>query len=796
MHSAAWGEREAHLRQSRDSARNGAHSECILAPSVSLIRRVPSPWCPRCLAVLFLFLVSASVGDAQGVTTPQVGGPSAVTIDGPPPPVPPAVVSRDGDGRVTIRAVRIEQALELDGRLDEAVYQSVLPVSDFIQQEPREGDPATERTEAWIFFDNRNVYVAVRCWDSQPDRITANEMRRDNINIFNNDSLTVVFDTYYDRRSGFFFQTNALGALRDGLVVGEGNTNYDWSTVWEVQSRRFDRGWITEIAIPFKSLRYIEHREQIWGVNLRRTVRWKNETVHVTRIPASYTVRGVTKFSSAATLVGIETPSASRNVELKPYAISALTTNREVQPAISNDLDGDFGFDAKYGLTRSLIVDLTYNTDFAQVEADEQQVNLTRFNLQFPEKREFFLEGRGIFEFGGGGEAPILFFSRQIGLNNGRTVPIRAGGRLTGRVGKYSLGVLNIQTQDSASAGAVSTNFSVVRLKRDLLRRSAVGVMATGRFPAMGTSGSNQVIGVDAELRFFQDLEINSYYARTRTPTLSGNDASYQAQLLYLPDRYGVMLDHLKVGESFNPEIGFLRRQDFTRNYGQLRFSPRPASLNGVRKLTWQTSLEHIAGGDGRLETREAVASFGVDFDNGDIATLGYTSNYELLRAPFRIAPGIVLPVGGYPFNEVSASYRPGPQRRVSQGAVTASRGSFYSGDRTTLGYSSRAELTSQLSVEPRVSLNWVDLPEGSFTTKLVGARTTYTVTPRMFVGALIQFNSTANALTTNVRFRWEYQPGSDVFVVFSEGRDTQLRASDPVANRGFAIKYTRLFRF
>ncbi|HEY7699394.1 MAG TPA: DUF5916 domain-containing protein, partial [Vicinamibacteria bacterium] len=375
----------------------------------------------------------------------------SVVIHGPAPPVPPAVISRDENGRVTLRATRIAEPVLLDGKLDEAVYSRIPAVSDFVQQEPREGEPATEKTEAWVLFDDENIYVSARCWDSHPERMVINEMRRDNFNIFQNENVTLVFDTFYDRRNGFFFQTNPLGALRDQAVGDEGQTNnQDWNTVWEVKASVFDQGWMVEIAIPFKSLRYRPGRDQIWSFNLRRSIRWKNEETFLSPVAASHRFRGIYKFSEAATLVGIEVPGSARNLELKPYGLGSVVTDHTSDPPVSNDFDGDAGIDAKYGLTSGLVADFTYNTDFAQVEEDQEQVNLTRFSLFFPEKRDFFLEGQSIFTFGGvdlrgGGRnfpgddetelTPIPVFSRRIGLTEDGIDPILTGGRVTGRAG-------------------------------------------------------------------------------------------------------------------------------------------------------------------------------------------------------------------------------------------------------------------------------------------------------------------------------------------------------------------------
>jgi hypothetical protein len=702
-----------------------------------------------------------------------------------------------------MRAVRIAAPIVLDGRLDEAAYTETLPASDFVQQEPREGEPATEKTEVWVFFDDRNVYVSGRLWDSQPDRITANEMRRDNRNIFLNDNFGFAIDTFHNQRTGFFFQVNPLAGLRDALVADEGQTNYDWDGVWDARTARFDQGWTIETAVPFKTLRFEGSDPQLWGINFRRMVRWKNETSVLSPVPASYGNSGVARFSRAATLVGMDPPSGYRNLEFKPYGISEVLTNREATPAVSGDVDLEAGIDMKYGVTRSLIADFTVNTDFAQVETDEQQVNLTRFSLFYPEKREFFLEGQGIFEFAGlrqdgGGSVPngpILFFSRRIGLERGQTIPILAGGRLTGRAGPYAVGALNIQTREVDEFGVPSTNFSVVRMKRDILRRSSVGLLATRRVTTSGESHSNGVLGVDANFAFFQDVQMNAYYARTNTPDAGDDDEdSYFGTFRYNADRYGVDVHHLKVGTGFNPEIGFMRREDFRESAASLRFSPRPQSMPAVRKFSWEGSFSYITNLDGLLETRELGGVFETQFQSADIAKVEFTDTYEFLPEPFEISDGVVLAVGGYDFAETVASLELGTQRRVT-GAFEVGGGSFYSGDRVLAGYNGRIELSPRISVEPRIQINWVDLPEGSFTTELVSGRATFTVSPRMFVGALLQYNSSAHVFSSNVRFRWEYQPGSDIFVVYSEGRDAFSDVPRGLLNRGFVVKFTRLFR-
>ena len=430
-------------------------------------------------------------------------------------------------------------------------------------------------------------------------------------------------------------------------------------------------------------------------------------------------------------------------------------------------------------------------------------MNLTRFSLFFPEKREFFLENAGTFAFGGvggmnagSGDAPILFYSRRIGLHEERAVPIQAGGRVTGRLGRFNLGVLNIQSDDEPAAGARGTNFSVVRLKRDFLRRSSLGVLFTRRSVGQDGTGANEAYGVDGAFAFFDNLAINTYWARTRTDGLSGADTSYRAQLDYAGDLYGVQLERLAVGDHFNPEVGFLRRDDIRKHFGQFRFSPRPKSIASVRKFSGIGSVAYIENGAGRLENRDWNGEFAVEFQNSDRLSVAYDDAYEFLPEPFPIASGVTVPVGGYDYSTVRADFNLGQQRKVS-GNISAEHGTFYSGHKTAIGLSrGRTNITAQLSVEPSVSINWVDLAEGSFTTHLVASRVTYTMTPLMFVSALLQYNSGSNVVTANVRLRWEYRPGSELFVVVNEQRDTLAPRFPALANRAVVVKINRLFRF
>lgn len=753
-----------------------------------------------------LLRLSLLVACVSGLA-PVVATVSAQPVRGPvvPPPVAPATIARNEAGQATVRAVRLSRPLQIDGRLDDEVYQTTPPMDGFIQQEPTEGAPATEITQVWVFFDDRNVYVSARCLDTHPEREVVTEMRRDNNNVTQNDSFTVVFDTFLDRRNGLFFQTTPLGTFRDQAIVDD-VLNSSWNTVWDVRVNRNEQGWSAEFVIPFKSLRYPAPGPQIWGVNFRRVVKWKNEFSYLTAMPASYgTGNAIGRMGPAGTMVGLETPAVSKNLELKPYAVASSTTDRAAAVPFSNDFKGNGGFDFKYGLTRSLIADVTVRTDFAQVEEDVQQVNLTRFSLFFPEKRDFFLEGQGIFAFAGigsgnggsPGDVPVMFFSRQVGLLKGQEVPVIGGGRVNGRLGRYSIGALNIETGDKASIGAKSTNFSTLRIKRDILRRSNVGLIATHRSVGINGTGSNSLVGADGNFFLLTNLTANAFYARTDTPGLEGGTASYRGTFEYAGDRYGFQMEHLLVGEHFDPQVGYVRRTDFRRSFAEARFTPRPKRRNRVRKYTFLGSMDYVTDAKvTAVQNKELRGYFQTEFQNSDQTSAEYTHTYELIPRAFTISPGVVVPVGGYEADNLRVTYSLGQQRPVS-GRMAFGHGSLYDGTRTEASYSGRLALRPQVAVEPSLSLNWVSLPFGDFSARLLTTRFIVTPTPRLILSGLVQYNISGHSTTASARLRWEYHPGSELFLVYSDGRNLlETQSPTGLLNRSLALKVTRLLRY
>ena len=727
-------------------------------------------------------------------------------------------ITRDTQGHPTVRAHRVCEGIIVDGRLGEPFYETVSPFEDLIQAVPVSRGAPSERTQVWIGFDDAKLYVAARVWDSLGEAgWIANEMRRDSTQLRSNDSFGIYLDTYHDRRNAVGFFVNPIGGFAEVQITNEATPNFDWNPIWNVTTGRFDGGWTVEMAIPFKSLRYRPGVEQIWGMQIRRSVLRGNEWSYLTAVPIQVAGSGpnaVFRVSMYGDLIGIEAPATGLNLDVKPFVTARLNTDRVVAPPVENDLLADAGVDVKYAVTQNLTLDLTVNTDFAQVEVDEQQVNLTRFNLLFPEKREFFLEGRGVYDFGigrlgssgpapaGSSAAPTLFYSRRIGLQGSTPVQVLAGGRLTGKVGPFDVGLLSIQTAEDDAIGAVSTNFSVVRVKRDLFSRSSVGALFENRSASIAAPGeSNRAWGVDGAFGFNDETNLVTYYARSHTPRLAGNDQSYRARFNYDADLIGATADHLVVGNEFNPEIGFVRRRDFRNSALSARFSPRPASIRWIRKMSFQGDVNYFENDRARyVESRDRSGQLSLDLQRGDTFTVNATDTLEFLPRGERISGALFEP-GRYTWVDYQVNYGFGPQRPW-QGNLGVQWGGFYSGERFSLSLGSgRIEVHPQLSIEPSFEFNWLDLPaqthSGQYNQHVARTRLTYTMTPRAYVSGLVQYSTASQTVSANFRLRWEWAPGSELFVVFTEDRNTGALGErwSELSTRALVIKMTRLFR-
>jgi hypothetical protein len=695
----------------------------------------------------------------------------------------------------------------VDGVLDEAVYDSVPPFGDLVQVTPEPGAPSSERSEIWVMYDETHIYVACRCYTSvPPDDWVVNEYRRDSSGLRQNDHFAVGFDTFYDRRSGFMFYANPLGARADYSIVDEGSPNSDWDPVWEVRTGRFDGGWTMEMAIPFRSLRYHSGQDQVWGFQVRRSIRYRNEWTYLNPVPAFLAgPQGLNRVSSNGTLVGLDLPDAGRNIEVKPYALAGMTTDRLHDPAVDGDWTGDVGVDFKYGITANLTADVTINTDFAQVEVDEQRVDphplqplLSGEARVLPGRAgEFRLwpgsRRRGTGRWGRGCALPLLQSSdrsggRPCGADSGRRKSDGQGRPLRGRSAEHAYGGLSAE-------GIEPTTFSVARLKRDVFGSSAIGGMFTHRSLDSAGNAPARAYGVDGTFRISQDLRVAGYLARTETEGFEGNDRSYQGSFDYVGDLYGARVQVLEVGDAFNPEVGFTRRRGFRKTAATARFSPRPASLESIRRLTWDAGIDYFEGADGRLESREQSGSFEIDFENSDAFSVSLTSSAERLVRPFRVAEGLTIPVGFYDFTRARARYQFGAHRRAS-GNVAVEHGGFFDGTMTSVSLSQgRVIGNNHLSIDPSITYNRVDHPEGELRQTLLRSRVDYAFGPLMFASAFLQYNTNDRGFSSNLRFRWEYSPGSELFVVWTDERDWS-REGMGLRSQAFMIKATRLLWF
>jgi hypothetical protein len=702
-----------------------------------------------------------------------------------------AQVSAPGPEQKIITAVRIDNGrIRIDGDLEEQEWTLAQPMTDFLQNEPKTGQPATERTEVRLLYDDHNLYVGIFCFDSTgEDGIVVNSWAKD-FPPFDGDHFLTLLDTFNDDRNGVFFNTNPAGARRDEEVSRDGaDNNTDWDSIWYVRSKVTASGWQAEKAIPFKSLRFRNQPDQVWGINFQRNIRRKNEMAQWALVPRPYRIHRV---SRAGTLVGIAGVHPGLNLYVKPY-VSAPVARRRGDDV---DFQPDAGLDVKYGLTSQLALDVTVNTDFSQVEADNQQINLTRFNLFFPEKREFFLENATIFRVGpyaaqGAGITRDLipFFTRRIGIANNELVPILGGARLTGQLGGYRVGLLNIQVDDTSRTR--STNFTTVRVRRNFLRQSDIGGLLVNKRESGGRT--NRTVGADANFNFRNALDITSFLMKTTTPELPDDDLAGHIGVGWVDRTVTLKGAYLAIGEHFNPEVGFVPRTGIKKSSAEaaVRVRPEGGRLALVRQFEPSASLDYITTMSNEIATRFSEARLTTTFQSGAIIWVGRQASFERLTEPFRLRPGHVLAPGDYQFDDVTLSVTSDRSRMLS-GEFVVTSGEFYNGDKDSYRVGGRLQLGPRVLADVTWNRDNIDLPSGPFETDLIGWRLGYAFSAYMGVNALIQYNSDLDEVSSNIRFNFTYKPLSDVFFVYNERRGGNGVAAD----RAFIAKVTRVFAF
>ncbi len=709
--------------------------------------------------------------------------------------------------RYRIEPARVDTPPRLDGDLNDEVWLRAAVIDDFIQQEPAEGDPATERTVVRLIYDASALYIGVEAYDADPDGVIASEKRRDSRRLLDEDNFQIILDTFQDRRSGYMFVTSPLGAKLEQQVAAEGeggfggnssNINVNWDGVWDVATSRTAEGWFAEIAIPMVTLRFPEAERQVWGVNFMRNIRRKNEQVFWAPIPKAYSL---TRVSLAGTMVGVGGVDRGMDLRVTPYVLAGGRQDRVVTAGLDDSGFNEVGLDLKYGVASGLNLDVTLNTDFAQVEVDEQQVNLTRFPLFFPEKRDFFLENAGMFGVGTQGfrRTADLFFTRRIGLSaSGQPVPIIGGGRLTGKVDRHNIAVMNIQTQEAL--GQLGENFFVGRYSRDILARSRVGGLVVNK-EAVGGNRYNRTFALDTTLAPHPNFVINSFIAKTETPDVVTGDMAGYVSAAWLSPSYRLEAGYTDLQDNFNAEVGFVPRTGIRISRLHTEWDPRPGRW-GIRRFDPMWNVTYTTDQHNRLLTRRIHNMVGTYFEDGSSLIIWYNDIFEQLDVAFPITADVTIPAGTYRFGQWAFRYRSDASKRIF-GQAAYNPQTFFGGDRTDVSGTIGVRLTDSIAAEGSFSRSDVVLPEGAFIADLASATFDLALSPEMTLRTLTQYNSTTDSISTSVRFNWIYSPGSDIYIAYDELRADDFLVFDPtlrnrgrvpwIQNRQLAVKMTYL---
>lgn len=701
-------------------------------------------------------------------------------------------------GELVVRPRAVGTAPTIDGNvLGDPAFQGVAPAVGFWQQAPYEGRPASERTEIYVVYTADTIYFGVVCYDRNPEGIIVASSRRDS-SLVETDSFQLVLDTYLDHQSGYVFGTNPVGIQYDGQVTREGQGggfqtaggfNINWDGDWDVEAEITEIGWSAEIAIPFRTIRYPKNPDQIWGVNFQRNIRRRNEQSFWAPIPRQFNLFRV---SLAGTMVDLGVPRQN-NLKVLPYVLA--TTSEEKDIETTNDRDGDLGIDVKYSITPSLTADGTVNTDFAQVEVDELQINLDRFNLFFPEKRPFFLENAGYFSVGVPEEVE-LFYSRRIGLGpEGEIVPIDWGGRMSGKArDRYNVGLLYTQTADIEEV-TPKNRFGVARLSRDLATRSSIGGIVINR---QGTDSSssddddNWTYGLDGRWGIKEDGLIQGFVAQTKTPGLEGDDHAFRLGGSWDTERWSLGANYTEVGNNFNPEVGFLSRKGYRKPDAFLLRRIRPADLVGLLEIRPHVSYRGFWDFDDFQETGLLHVDSHWEWRNGYEVHTGINFTREGLTEPFEISEGVIVPPGTYDNTEAQIVFYTNRGAPVSfETRVVV--GGFFDGERLALSPTLRFRIGDAFNTEVGWRYNDIDLESGAFETNLGLLRASYSFTPKIFVQGLIQYNDRADIWATNLRFGWLTRASAGLYLVYNEIQEID-GIGTVVPGRSITLKYSHLF--
>ena len=670
-------------------------------------------------------------------------------------------------------------AITIDGVLDEPIWSSAPRIGNLIQRQPVPGEAPTEATEVTLLYDQDNLYIGVAAYDSEPQRVIGTEMARDT-SLRSDDRIEILLDTFRDQRNAFYFATNPSGALVDGLTFANGELNTDWDAIWHLRTRRTERGWFAEFAIPFKSLNFPAGRT-VWGFNFSRSIYRKLEEV---RWAGARLETQFLQVSEAGEITNLEGLTQGIGLELRPFiAGNALHFGDSGE----EDFNGKPGFDVFYSMTPSLKLTGTFNTDFGETEVDARQISLQRFSLFFPEKRAFFLEDAGVFSFAstgpgtpggipGAGADVYPFFSRRIGLLEGNEVPIDAGAKVTGKVGRTDVGVLAVRTGDLGDV-VDEKNLFVGRLKQNLFQQSYAGIIVTGGDPASGQSG--ETYGADLRMttsRFLgasRNLDVTAYAVRSVNADRSGQDWSYGFSARYPNDLVDAQVVFREIQANFAPSLGFVQRANVQLFRVAGSYNPRPRVFLNIQQMFHDVVYTRFT----RLDNHQVeswdlyVTPLDWHFNSGDSLheVLAINPTYERLFEPFEISPGVVLPPGEYRFTRFKSLFSSATRRRLS-GSVNVGWGNYWSGQAEEVSLSITYKLPPRFTVSLRTNQTFARLPEGGFTARIVTSNINYSASPRLSLFNLVQYDNRSRNLGWQSRVRWTLQPGNELFVSFHQG--------------------------
>ncbi len=662
----------------------------------------------------------------------------------------------------------LNEKITLDGAMNEAVWSRATSLGEILQREPKPGISATERTEVKMFADKNHLYIGVICHDSEPDKVVGTQMARD-AELEVDDSIAILLDTFHDRRNAFYFATNPAGALIDGLIIeNQRNINLNWNGIWNVRTKRTQQGWSAEFEIPFKTLSFNPGQDD-WGFNFSRVIirkieedRWASPRLDVE----------FTQVSEAGEITGFAGMEQGRGLDVRPFALG-----RWIRDDRGNShFEGDAGGDIFYNITPGLRLTSTINTDFAETEADNRQINLTRFPLFFPEKRAFFLENAGVFDFARTvvrGEEMIPFFSRRVGLLEGREVPILAGSKLTGKAGRFDIGALAVRTRETQFTSA--KNYFVGRIKRNFLKQSFFGGIYTEGDPVNRESG--RTIGADIRLataNFMggkRNFAVDAFAVKTARAGLTGDDTSFGVIASYPNDRWWGYAEYRHVGKDFSPALGFIQRKAIDKFNVRAEFNPRPKDFLNVRQMFNEFAFTLYRRNDfDKVESwRLFTAPVNWEFNSGDRVEFNWVPTFERLFAPFEIADKVNLPAGDYNFTRYRAEFETAP-KRPWEAAVTWWFGSYWSGHADEIEAELLFKFAPHFQAGVSAEQTFGRLPQGNFVARVWALRLDYAFSPFFNVANFLQYDNESRNLGLQSRLRWIIKPGNDLFLVFNQG--------------------------